>query len=143
MHHYQLYVNGQFTDPVSNRWFLAVPPVVIIGAILAMYVLLGCVMDELSMLLLTIPVIFSAFMGLELFGLNPEMKAIWFGILVLMTVSIGMLAPPVGLNVYVVNNRTRDVPMSETYKGVFPFLAWDGIRLVLLLFFPAITLGLV
>jgi C4-dicarboxylate transporter DctM subunit len=122
---------------------LAVPPVVIIGAILAMYVLLGCVMDELSMLLLTIPVIFPAVMGLELFGLNPEMKAIWFGILVLMTVGIGMLAPPVGLNVYVVNNLARDVPMSETYKGVLPFLIWDGIRLALLLVFPVITLGLV
>lgn len=54
-----------------------------------------------------------------------------------------MLAPPVGLNVYVVNNLTKDVPISETYKGVLPFLAWDGIRLVLLLVFPVITLGLV
>ena len=115
----------------------------IIGAIIAMYVLLGCVMDELSMLLLTIPVIFPAVMGLELFGLNPEMKAIWFGILVLMTVGIGMLAPPVGLNVYVVNNLAKDVPMTETYKGVFPFLAWDAIRVVLLLLFPGIALGLV
>ena len=122
---------------------LPVPPVMIIGAIIAMYVLLGCVMDELSMLLLTIPVIFPAVMGLELFGLNPEMKAIWFGILVLMTVGIGMLAPPVGLNVYVVNNLAKDVPMTETYKGVFPFLAWDAIRVVLLLLFPGIALGLV
>lgn len=95
------------------------------------------------MLLLTIPVIFPAVMGLELYGLNLESKAIWFGILVLMTVGIGMLAPPVGLNVYVVNNLAKDVPMSETYKGVFPFLAWDAIRLTLLLCFPVISLGLV
>jgi C4-dicarboxylate transporter, DctM subunit len=122
---------------------LHVSPVVIVGCILAMYVVLGCVMDELSMLLLTIPVIFPAVMGLELFGLNPEMKAIWFGILVLMTVGIGMLAPPVGLNVYVVNNLAKDVPMSETYKGVFPFLAWDAIRLTLILCFPVVSLGLV
>ena len=122
---------------------LSVPPVVILGAILAMYVLLGCVMDELSMLLLTIPVIFPAVMGLELFGLNPEMKAIWFGVLVLMTVGIGMLAPPVGLNVYVVNNLVKDVPMAQIYKGVFPFLAWDALRLLLLLAFPVIALGLV
>jgi C4-dicarboxylate transporter, DctM subunit len=108
-----------------------------------LYVVLGCVMDELSMLLLTIPVIFPAIMGLELWGLEKDMKAIWFGILVLMTVGIGLIAPPVGLNVYVVNNLARDVPMSETYKGVFPFLAWDALRVVLLLFFPAISLWLV
>ena len=87
------------------------------------------------MLLLSIPVIFPAIMELDLWGLEKDKKAIWFGILVLMTVGIGLIAPPVGLNVYVVNNLARDVPMSETYKGVFPFLAWDALRVVLLLFF--------
>ena len=122
---------------------LHIPPLMIVGAVLAFYVLLGCVMDELSMMLLTIPVLFPAIMGLDLWGLTPEMKAIWFGILVLMTVGIGMTAPPVGLNVYVVNNLAREVPMAETYKGVFPFLAWDVLRLVLVLFFPVLSLGLV
>jgi len=122
---------------------LQVPPLAIVAAVLVFYVLLGCVMDELSMLLLTIPVIFPAIMGLELWGLNAESKAIWFGILVLMTVGIGLIAPPVGLNVYVVNNLARDVPMSETYKGVFAFLAWDALRVLLLLFVPALSLGLV
>jgi tripartite ATP-independent transporter DctM subunit len=122
---------------------LAVPPVAIVGAVLALYVLLGCVMDELSMLLLTIPVIFPAVMGLELMGLAGQEKAIWFGILVLMTVGIGMTAPPVGLNVYVVNSLAREVPMAETYKGVFPFLAWDALRLLLLLAFPFVSLALV
>jgi TRAP-type C4-dicarboxylate transport system permease large subunit len=60
-----------------------------------------------------------------------------------MTVGIGMIAPPVGLNVYVVNNIAREVPMGDTYRGVFPFLAWDVIRVILLLFFPVISLGLV
>lgn len=122
---------------------LHVSSIFIIAAILAMYILLGCVMDELSMLLLTIPVIFPAVMSLEIYGLGPEMKAIWFGILVLMTVGIGMIAPPVGLNVYVVNNLAKDVPMNETYKGVFPFLAWDMIRVGLMLAFPILSLGLV
>ena len=122
---------------------LQVPPLAIVAAVLVFYVLLGCVMDELSMLLLTIPVIFPAIMGLELWGLNAESKAIWFGILVLMTVGIGLIAPPVGLNVYVVNNLARDVPMSETYKGVFAFLAWDALRVLLLLLFPVLSLGLV
>jgi C4-dicarboxylate transporter, DctM subunit len=126
-------------------WVAALPvaPLVIVSVVLAFYVLLGCVMDELSMMLLTIPVIFPAIMGLELYGLNQEMKAIWFGILVLMTVGIGMIAPPVGLNVYVVNNLAKDVPMVETYKGVLPYLAWDALRVFLLLFFPAISLWLV
>ena len=122
---------------------LQIAPLWIIGAILAIYILLGCVMDELSMMLLTIPVIFPAVMGLDLFGLAPEGKAIWFGILVLMTVGIGMTMPPVGLNVYVVNSIARDVPMSETYKGVWPFLASDVLRMLLLLFFPSLTLGFV
>ena len=60
-----------------------------------------------------------------------------------MTVGIGLIAPPVGLNVYVVNNIAKDVPMSETYKGVFPFLAWDALRVMLLLAFPMLSLGLV
>jgi tripartite ATP-independent transporter DctM subunit len=122
---------------------LQVPPLAIVAAVLVFYVVLGCVMDELSMLLLTIPVIFPAIIGLDLWGLGPESKALWFGILVLMTVGIGLIAPPVGLNVYVVNNLARDVPMAETYKGVFAFLAWDATRVLLLLLFPTISLGLV
>jgi tripartite ATP-independent transporter DctM subunit len=120
---------------------LQVPPLAIVGCVLLLYVILGCVMDELSMLLLTIPVIFPAVMALDLWGLASDAKAIWFGILVLMTVGIGLVAPPVGLNVYVVNGLARDVPMQETYKGVLPFLATDVVRLLLLLLFPSLTLG--
>ena len=119
------------------------PPLTIVGAILFGYIVLGCVMDELSMMLLTIPVVFPTVMALDLFGLAPDAKAIWFGILVLMTVGIGLTAPPVGLNVYVVNGIARGVPMSETYKGVLPFLATDVLRLLVLLFFPALTLSFV
>ena len=122
---------------------LPVAPLGIVTAVLILYILLGCVMDELSMLLLTIPVIFPAVMALDLWGLSYELKALWFGILVLMTVSFGLIAPPVGLNVYVVNNLARDVPMSETYKGLMPFLAWDIIRMAILLFVPALSLWLV
>ncbi len=122
---------------------LQVAPLVIVACVLLFYVVLGCVMDELSMLLLTIPVIFPTIMGLELWGLTQEMKAIWFGILVLMTVGIGLIAPPVGLNVYVVNSIAKDVSMKETYKGVLPFLASDVTRVLLLLFFPVLSLGLV
>jgi len=122
---------------------LPLPELSIVGAVLLLYILLGCVMDELSMLLLTLPVIFPAVMGLDLWGLTYESKALWFGILLLMTVSFGLIAPPIGLNVYVVNSLAKDVPMTETYKGLVPFLVWDAARMLTLLFFPIICLGLV
>jgi TRAP-type C4-dicarboxylate transport system permease large subunit len=122
---------------------MGLPPLLVIVAILAVYIVLGCGMDELSMIQLTNPVIIPAVMGLELFGLNPTEKAIWFGILVLMVVEIGLIAPPVGLNVYVVNGMARDVPMAETYRGVVPFLVSDAVRVTLLLLFPVISLWLV
>jgi TRAP-type C4-dicarboxylate transport system permease large subunit len=81
-------------------------------------------------------------MGLD-FGLPRESVALWFGIMVLMTVGFGMLAPPVGLNVYVVNGMARDVPIAESYKGVMPFLLSDTVRTLLLLFFPPLSLWLV
>ncbi len=121
---------------------LGLPPLAVVIAILVFYVILGCVMDELSMILLTIPIFFPMVMGLDL-GLPAEEKAIWFGILVLMVVEIGLIAPPVGLNVYVINGMDRDTPIAESYRGVVPFLISDCIRTLLLLFFPAISLYLV
>ncbi len=135
-------VPNQLADVVSG-WGLA--PVLVVTVILLFYVLLGAVMDELSMLLLTIPIFFPMIMALD-FGMSKEYTAIWFGIMVLMTVGFGMLAPPVGLNVYVVNGMTKsigmDVPISESYKGVMPFLVSDTIRTLLLLVFPGISLWL-
>jgi C4-dicarboxylate transporter, DctM subunit len=125
---------------VVAGWGLA--PVAVVAAILLFYVVLGAVMDELSMILLTIPIFFPMVMGLD-FGMPKESVAIWFGIMVLMTVGFGLLAPPVGLNVYVVNGMARDVPISESYRGVMPFLISDTLRTLLLLFFPAISLWLV
>ena len=106
------------------------------------YVVLGAVMDELSMILLTIPIFFPMIMGLD-FGMTKESVAIWFGIMVLMTVGFGMLAPPVGLNVYVVNSMAKDVPIAESYRGVMPFLISDTVRTTVLLLFPGISLWLV
>ncbi|MDO9115030.1 MAG: TRAP transporter large permease [Polaromonas sp.] len=120
----------------------ALPPLAVVAAILLFYVVLGAVMDELSMILLTIPIFFPVVMGLD-FGLPAESVALWFGILVLMTVGFGLLAPPVGLNVYVVNRLAHDVPIAESYRGVLPFLAADTLRTLLLLAFPGISLWLV
>jgi C4-dicarboxylate transporter DctM subunit len=119
------------------------PPLAIIGFIVLAYLVLSSVMDELAMIILTIPILFPLVMELELFGLNGTEKAIWFGVLVLSVVEIGLIAPPVGLNVYVVNSLAPDVPMLETYKGVFVFLAADVLRIFLVLFFPTLSLALV
>jgi tripartite ATP-independent transporter DctM subunit len=132
-------VPGQLASVVQG-WGL--PPLVVVTAILLFYVVLGSVMDELSMILLTIPIFFPMIMGLD-FGMPKESVAIWFGIMVLMTVGFGLLAPPVGLNVYVVNGLARDVPIAESYRGVLPFLISDTLRTVLLLLFPPISLWLV
>jgi len=129
---------------VIGGWGL--PPLAIVGAILLFYVLLGAVMDELSMILLTLPIFFPLVISLDL-GMSREHTAIWFGIMVLMTVGFGLLAPPVGLNVYVVNgivrHRLQPVPIRESYHGVMPFLLSDVVRTLLLLFFPGISLWLV
>jgi C4-dicarboxylate transporter DctM subunit len=117
-------------------------PLQVVMVILMIYIVLGAVMDELSMLLLTIPIFFPIVNAMD-FGLPAESVAIWFGILVLSTVGFGMLAPPVGLNVYIVNSMVKDVPISESYRGVMPFLISDIVRMALLLAFPGITLWLV
>jgi len=123
-----------------NGWNL--PPVMVVVAIMLFYVVLGSVMDELSMILLTIPIFFPMVMSLD-FGMPKESVAIWFGIMVLMTVGFGLLAPPVGLNVYVVNGMARDVPIADSYRGVMPFLISDTLRTTLLVIFPPISLWLV
>jgi tripartite ATP-independent transporter DctM subunit len=117
-------------------------PYAVVGVIVLFYIALGCLMDELSVLLLTIPIFFPVVIGLD-FGMPKESVAIWFGILVLMTVSFGLLSPPVGLNVYVVNGMAKNVPIAESYRGVMPFLASDTLRLLLLFFVPTISLWLV
>jgi len=132
-------VPAQLAEMVGG---LSIPPLAVVGGILLLYVVLGAVMDELSMLLLTIPIFFPIIMKLD-FGMSAEHTAIWFGIMVLMTVGFGMLAPPVGLNVYVVNGMAKDVPLAESYRGITPFLISDTLRTLLLLFFPGISLYLV
>ncbi|CAN5270354.1 TRAP transporter permease [soil metagenome] len=119
------------------------PPLSVLLAILLIYVLLGCVMDSLAMILLTIPIFYPMVMGLDFFGMSVADKSIWFGILALMVVEIGLVHPPVGMNLFIINKLARDVPYGETAKGVLPFLASDFLRIALLIAFPAISLWLV
>ncbi len=84
--------------------------------ILLIYIFLGCVMDALAMILLTIPIFYPMVMALDYWGMSPSDKSIWFGILALMVVEIGLVHPPVGLNVYIINRLAKDVPLTETFK---------------------------
>ena len=131
---------AQLADMVGH---LQISPMVVMAGIMIFYIILGCVMDEMSMILLTVPTLFPVILGMDFFGLNPSDKSLWFGILILTVCEIGMIFPPVGLNVYIMNGLAKDVPMVETYKGVVPFLITDGIRLSLLIAFPVISLWLV
>ncbi len=119
---------------------LHVSPILVMFVIIFIYLVLGCIMDSLSMILLTIPIFFPIVMGLDLWGLDPESKAIWFGIIVLMVVEISLITPPVGMNVFIINSMAKDVPMKETFKYVMPFLASDLLRIVLIVFVPSIVL---
>ncbi|MEO8137391.1 MAG: TRAP transporter large permease [Betaproteobacteria bacterium] len=118
-------------------------PLLVMVAILVIYILLGCVMDSLAMILLTIPIFYPMIMGLDYWSMTQNDKSVWFGILALMVVEIGLVHPPVGMNVYIINRLAKDVPLTETFKGVMPFLASDFLRTALLLFFPSISLVLV
>jgi C4-dicarboxylate transporter, DctM subunit len=119
---------------------LAVPPLAIVAGFILCFILLGCVLDELAMMLLLLPILLPSILALDLFGLSVEHKAIWFGILMLMATGVGLIAPPIGLNVYVVANIARTVPIGEIYRGVLPFLLADLVRLTLILLVPSLTL---
>ncbi len=114
------------------------PFVVLLGMII-LYILLGFVMDSLSMILLTVPIFWPIIAGLD-FGLGPDETKLWFGIITLIVVEMGLITPPVGLNVFVINSMAKDVPMLETFKGVIPFITSDFIRVAIIVAFPVITL---
>jgi len=114
------------------------PFVVLLGMII-LYILLGFVMDSLSMILLTVPIFWPIIAGLD-FGLGPDETKLWFGIITLIVVEMGLITPPVGLNVFVINSMAKDVPMLETFKGVVPFITSDFIRVAIIIAFPVITL---
>jgi tripartite ATP-independent transporter DctM subunit len=117
-------------------------PYAIVVSLMLFYILLGAVMDELAMMLLTLPVFFPIVQALD-FGLAPDEVAIWFGILVLIVVGIGLTAPPIGLNVFVISSIAKTVPIAATYRGVLPFICMDIIRLALVVAFPGLALWLV
>jgi tripartite ATP-independent transporter DctM subunit len=117
-------------------------PWTVLTIILILYIIFGCIMDSMSMILLTIPIFFPIVTAMD-FGLPPEEFAIWFGILVLMVAEIGLITPPVGLNLFIISALAKDVPTRETYSGVLPFVTADLLRITILTLFPVISLFLV
>ena len=114
-------------------------PYAVLWAIIVFYLIFGCIMDSLSMILLTIPIFFPMVSGLD-FGLPPEELAIWFGIIVLIVVEVGLITPPVGMNLFVIQSMAPYINIRETYRGVWPFVASDLVRVTLIVIFPVITL---
>jgi TRAP-type C4-dicarboxylate transport system permease large subunit len=107
----------------------------VLALIMVMYIVLGCLMDSLAMIILTIPIIFPVVMQL---GFDP----IWFGVIIVMTVELGLIHPPVGMNVFVIKSVVQEVTFSTIFRGVLPFILTDLIRLVILIAFPILALWL-
>jgi tripartite ATP-independent transporter DctM subunit len=116
-------------------------PMVVLSLLLFALIVLGCLMDSLSMILLAIPFFWPVISVMD-FGMSQDDLKIWFGILALIVVELGLITPPVGMNVFVINSLARDVPMSETFRGVLPFFGAELLRVVVLVSFPALTLWL-
>jgi C4-dicarboxylate transporter DctM subunit len=112
---------------------LGLPPYAVLTLILLLYMVLGCFIDTMSMILLTVPVFFPLVTGL---GFDP----IWFGIVVVMVVEIGLVTPPMGLIVWVTAGIAKTVPMEKIFKGIWPFVAVDIIFVIMLIFFPKIVM---
>lgn len=126
----------QFTQNAVNLLVnLPIGPYGVLALILVGYFILGAVMDELAMILLTVPIVFPVMMQL---GFDP----VWFGVIIVMSVTFGMICPPVGMNVFVINSIARDVPLSKIYRGTMPFIVVDILRLIVLCAFPGLVLWL-
>jgi C4-dicarboxylate transporter DctM subunit len=104
----------------------------VLALIMLMYLVLGCLMDSLAMIILTVPIIFPVIKEL---GFDP----IWFGVIIVMTVELGLIHPPVGMNVFVIKSVVKDVSFATIFRGVIPFVATDLLRLVILIAFPLLA----
>jgi tripartite ATP-independent transporter DctM subunit len=107
----------------------------VLALIMVMYLILGCLMDAMAMIILTVPIVFPIIVQL---GFDP----IWFGIIIVMTVELGLIHPPVGMNVFVIKSVVQDVSFMTIFKGVIPFVLTDLLRLIILIAFPMIALWL-
>jgi tripartite ATP-independent transporter DctM subunit len=117
------------SDYVGN---MAIPPIAVIGLIIMMYIIAGCFMDSLALIMLTVPIIFPLVMKL---GFDP----VWFGVVIVLVTDIGVITPPVGINVFIIKGVAPEVPLSTIFKGVTPFLMGMIVVTLLVLFFPMLA----
>jgi C4-dicarboxylate transporter DctM subunit len=117
---------------------LAINKYIIWAGIIVLYLFLGCIMDSLAMVLLTVPILFPLMCGPSGLGFNE----VWFGIMIVIVVEMGMITPPVGMNVFVIKGMAQDVPAYSIFKGILPFLYTDVVEIVFLTAFPIIVLWL-
>ncbi|MEJ2432160.1 MAG: TRAP transporter large permease [Pseudolabrys sp.] len=111
---------------------LGVGPYGVLVLILLMYLVLGCIMDAMAMIILTVPIVFPVITAL---GFDP----VWFGVVIVMTVELGLIHPPVGMNVFVIKSVIRDVKLSTVFYGVMPFVLTDILRLAIIISFPILA----
>ncbi len=118
-------------------WFVTVdiPPLAVVVICVAVYIVLGCILESISMMLLTVPVFYPVMqtLGLDL---------VWFGIVVVVVSEISLITPPIGLNVFVLNAMLPDVKLTKIFRGVIPFVGADLVRITLIVFIPSLSLFL-
>jgi C4-dicarboxylate transporter DctM subunit len=110
------------------------PPLLVIGLIVLVYIILGCFIDTMSMIVLTIPVFFP--LVVDSLGFSP----VWFGVIIVLVTEMAMVTPPIGINVYVIAGIAKDVPMETIFKGIFPFVGMELLFIIILILFPSIAL---
>jgi len=150
----KIFMSRAGVPQATAEWVIqsGLEPMTVMVLLLAALILLGCLMDSLSMILLVIPFFWPVlveinggiYQGAEGAGyaMSTEDLKVWFGILALIVVELGLITPPVGMNVFVISALARDIPMIETFKGVIPFFLVEMVRVTILLLFPVITLWL-
>ena len=121
-----------------NSFYVA--PLAVIFLIVVIYIILGCIFESLSMLLLTIPIFYPVVQGLDYAGMSETAILVWFGIVAVVVTEISLITPPVGLNVFVLSGVLKDVKTTTVFKGVTPFWCVDIIRLIILVFLPGIVM---
>lgn len=150
----KIFMSRAGVPQAAADWALSsgLAPMAVLLILLLALILLGCLMDSLSMILLVLPFFWPVMVAMNGgdyqgaegagFGMSTEELKIWFGILALVVVELGLITPPVGMNVFVISSLARDVPMSVTFRGVVPFFLSELVRIGVLIAFPALTLGL-
>jgi C4-dicarboxylate transporter DctM subunit len=132
---YFLTVTGVGLSIAGFMTGMAVDKYVIFAIIVVIYLILGCLMDSLAMILITVPIFYPLMKAL---GFDP----IWFGVVIVIVVELGMITPPVGMNVFVIKGIAKDVPMSTIFRGITPFIIADIVLIILITIWPQIVLFL-